>query len=1145
SVLFPVTAAASGPLCLRVPLAAAVEGADGDELASTGDRNFDEVVLVDRRDGTALFTEGRDPQARLGALPGFDPKNMGVSRRIADMEIGSSRYRVFLQPLALTVPLIGPAVAAPADVAAPGKPSDESTLLLAGFVREERFQTELYQVRPTAFLWAAAMVAIAVFCWPLAKLWLVGPRTRFGRFDAAFLVTAAVIATALSALLFPMLVAQASLGQRLDRHLSSVAAQISRQLTEEVGAAARALDVFVKQSEPYRAVLGAADDRSKWSEIRAACEQLAGETPKPDPSSAAPADPTSAPASPSAADVPIAQLSEVTYRDDERRWPLCELVHAPSIVPKESTAGGRELAFWVNREGLQQLKRVTAAHGTPAVAVTGRDYFQQAIEGKARMLGAADSASEGALGVPEVVRSVTSSQKVLLVARPTIENGKTTGVAAIEVKIGALRAPLLPKGFQMAVARGDGTVMLHSKLDAHHGHSIFEDLGGRAGGELRALMAAGTSGEIDARYRGTPSRLKVALDPGTGWFVVVIASQGLLDVVVTDTSVSTLACVALFAVLLGAIAAMSAIVRGSRAKLTGDALSGHVLSLRPHTRLAPVYASTGLRMLGIASALSFLTLGLGCFVPTTVLVMLAVALAIRASLSIPGFWRPVQIPPRSSQGTWRDDLPTTYALACFGLANVFIIFPTIIFFVGAHCAAVGNLLRAEQDHYRSHLETRASCLALSAESPAEKGRCSDIFWPPDMRRAEPVDRPTNAAWFTEPALWPAAVLTDRLPLYTSAKYDTALLSRAAPDVEPPLPRSWVRTGSSLRLQPFTRAWALESDLPRLIGFDRWMWPIFVVMVFVALTAGANAVAYQTVQRLFFTDVLIERRAALAVKARLTPDLLARELPPAKHARVLILHPHPELAAKLRSDPRFAPLSEAASPCAPPKAITFVGDLEPILGHAARSERLREAIATEPSLLLLSSVDPLRQGTAEQRRLWALALKDFRVVNGPGRPVPTPSKLAHTLIPGEQPSEAAFMHEWSTSDDDERRVLAQLAIDGYASPNPKNAATLRHLAARGLLDSDTLTLRDDDFRDFLRRTVSADDLHVWQMGETALAWRAVRVPLSAGVAILLALLGVSRPDIAETSALLPPIAAGLPVLLRLLASMASGKKTTAA
>ena len=108
------------------------------------------------------------------------------------------------------------------------------------------------------------------------------------------------------------------------------------------------------------------------------------------------------------------------------------------------------------------------------------------------------------------------------------------------------------------------------------------------------------------------------------------------------------------------------------------------------------------------------------------------------------------------------------------------------------------------------------------------------------------------------------------------------------------------------------------------------------------------------------------------------------------------------------------------------------------------------------------------------------------MHGPGRPVPASSKLAHALIPGEQPSEAAFMHEWTTSDDDEKRVLAQLAIDGYTSPHPKNAPTLRHLAARGLLDADTLTLRDDDFRDFVRRTVSTDDLHVWQASETTLA-----------------------------------------------------------
>jgi hypothetical protein len=454
------------------------------------------------------------------------------------------------------------------------------------------------------------------------------------------------------------------------------------------------------------------------------------------------------------------------------------------------------------------------------------------------------------------------------------------------------------------------------------------------------------------------------------------------------------------------------------------------------------------------------------------------------------------------------------------------------------------LLRAEQDHYRAHLETRPACLAMPADGAANDA-CPDVMWPPDMRRSAPASRPENVAWFTEPALWPAAELTDRLPLYTSAKYDTALLSRAAPDAIPPPPRAWTRSGSALHLQPITGAWALESDLPRLIGFDRWGFPIFVVLVFVAMTALANAVAYRTVQRLFFTDVLAERKAALAVKTRLSPDLLARELLAAKQARVLVLHPPPDLAAKLRGDPRFSPLAQAASPCAPPKAVTFVGDLEPLLGNAASAERLRDAIATEPVLLLLSSVDPLRQGTPEQRRMWALALKDFRVVQGPGRPPPAPPKLAHALIPGEQPSEAAFMHEWIASDDDEKRVLAQLAIDGYASPNPANAETLRHLAARGLLDPDTLTLPDDDFRDFLRRTVSTDDLQHWQATETALAWRAVRIPLSAGVAILLALLGVSRPDLAEAGALLPPIAAGLPVLLRVLASMASGRKTAPA
>jgi hypothetical protein len=307
--------------------------------------------------------------------------------------------------------------------------------------------------------------------------------------------------------------------------------------------------------------------------------------------------------------------------------------------------------------------------------------------------------------------------------------------------------------------------------------------------------------------------------------------------------------------------------------------------------------------------------------------------------------------------------------------------------------------------------------------------------------------------------------------------------------------------------------------------------------------GANAVAYQSIQRLFFTDVLTERKGALAAKFKLTPDALARDLLPSKHARVLVLHPPCELAAKLENDPRFAQLPELSSPCSPPKAVLFVADLGPLLANATWSDRIREAAAIEPALLVLSGVDPLRQGPADQRRTWAATLKDFRVVGGPGRPTAVaPAKHGPALIGGEQPSEATFAHEWATSDDDEQRVLAQLAIDGYASPNPRNAPTLRHLTARGLLDSDTLTLHDDDFRDFLRRTVSSDDLQAWQAGETALAWRAVRLPLSVGVTILLVLLGVSRPDLAETGALLPPVAAGLPILLRVLAAMASGKKS---
>jgi hypothetical protein len=181
----------------------------------------------------------------------------------------------------------------------------------------------------------------------------------------------------------------------------------------------------------------------------------------------------------------------------------------------------RELAFWANPSGYQQIKRQRASLGTPNIDISSREYFQDAI--RQRTL---------SYGVPQVVRSATSTEKVLIVARPTYEDeskkqGDPTGVAAVQTSIEELERLVLPRGFQMSVLRADGTVMLHSTIDEHHEHNFFDDLSNTH--ELGELMQEGVPGEVDADYLGVSSRLHVERNRKSGWSVVTIASRGVVD----------------------------------------------------------------------------------------------------------------------------------------------------------------------------------------------------------------------------------------------------------------------------------------------------------------------------------------------------------------------------------------------------------------------------------------------------------------------------------------------------------------------------------------------------------------------------------------------------------------------------------------
>jgi hypothetical protein len=211
------------------------------------------------------------------------------------------------------------------------------------------------------------------------------------------------------------------------------------------------------------------------------------------------------------------------------------------------------------------------------------------------------------------------------------------------------------------------------------------------------------------------------------------------------------------------------------------------------------------------------------------------------------------------------------------------------------------------------------------------------------------------------------------------------------------------------------------------------------------------------------------------------------------------------------------------------------------------EALLECIsvaASEPGdLVLLANAEPFRAVPKHLAGRWARALEGFETVRAIEGRQPRPA-LGASLDPGpltpRTMSRARYERLWEESDETERRVLGQLAVDGYANPTPENGETLDQLVARGIISQNTLTLENEPLRRFIRSKVSSVELDAWQQSDGGSVWNTVRVPLATSVAAALAIFGSSAPELTATSAaLVPTIAAGVPAILRILLTFAQG------
>lgn len=1098
-------------LCLRVRVDQIVPFAAGRTVSRADVQNaFDEVLLADGKTCQVLAWSDTDPQVRPSTLPHCaaamtlesDPASGGGSGKQeaskqepkqeekksdresdqgAGLAIGGSSYHAFWQPLRSSFQCESSDANNGLDAATACGPG--RSLVVAGLVRDGRMRDQIRGLSPLVFLFVVALAALAVFSWPVAKLWLVGARARFTRFDSVFLATSALAGTLIIALVVMTLIARECLTKRLDDQLTAVATELTTRLSAEMTAASGQLDGFLDQTKDVRAKMIKAG-RSSFNdlvvnrEVSKACDSFAEHAVDPGPRRP-----------------PAPPLYDVQWPDlgSDKRWPVCDVASAVRMTagsgPNASTA------FWANDRGDVQIETSDLPVGSPPVNVAARRYFRQAR----------DEAEEARPhDVVEVVRSLASTRKVLVVSRSAEvardqRIASTAGVVAFETNLDRFEKLGIPPGIQWAAIDQRGKVMLHSSIDDHHGHDLFDDLDPPTENDLRAAMLAAKGVPFDGEYRGVRSRFFVRSNQASNWFVVAIGSRGTNEAITRNTLITASSAFGLFVLVLALVVIGLALHRIARSD--GD-YRPSLLDPRPRGDSSRVYARVFQRV-GIGSAV-LLALTLVCpWIPTMLLLLAAVTLLLVSARELPGIWptdptgagASAEVPPKADESvkTWRDRLTLTYPLCCFGFATAFVVVPATICFVGSFSLATRSALRSEQ-----LLELPRPDCDAAVKGPS----CPKVVahLEPSLVPREAQDAPPNMLLHGG-MLWPLETVMKSIPDYISGATHTSCVGNDSRD----RCLKWVEADSKLRLVADKESWMLVSSMPRLLRNTNYGHLALGALGVALLLLAAHAAAYVSLKRLFFLDCLIERDAAR------TKDEERRQAPEAS-GPVLYLFPPPDLLKGPEATEPGTVVLRAEDPWSAPEAMIA---------------------SVKGATLVLAEVDPLRRGPANFRDAWADALKGFAVIRGRGRP---PTHVA----PGDSPNPAVFAHEWKLCDPDEQRVLAQLAFDGHVSPHPSNGPVLRHLAARGLVDDLTLSIADPAFARYLAHSIPSEQLEEWEGGETDVAWSVVRVPLLTSVALIIGLVLMSHPELAESGALLlPPVAGTLPVLLRFVA-MLTGK-----
>ena len=1137
---------------------------------------FDALLLVDRNGQTILQRSPSglelsrvdrltDAAASVGgtgtgaASAQSTFKALWMSSNSANVEIGDAAYRLYVQPIPLSLIRVDAkrAAASAAAVTAPGEPEEWA---LCGLVRTDKFRAASAAISYTYLLWFSAALVAIFLAIPLMKLRMLRARERLRRGDGVLVAASAFLVTGLlTFVLLDVYYFWNVFGDATDEYLQHTAEELGRGLQAEVGDIRALMDVLDSRLAEQKTLHNPQDS---WPE-----------------------------------DGPRIYIGDGGSACFPQPW-VCERLLLKSAVTERGVYPYFDLVAWNDQNGEQQIKWTAARKLTPFINLQSEKIpYWDAL--KRAALATAPHDGIGVLVSPNTGTVVTAFWRAIKATEAERNDRKirlgSQTLAMYRVPI-AFDHPVLPPHVQFAVVERTGRVVFHSDGGRSLTENFLQETEDNAA--IRALISSRHRAALSSYYHGRRHRLYVMpltvpqfTDPG--WSLIVFQESIIPETFNLETLTLAAALFAMFALVLAAVWAGACAISPRLA----------VKWFWPDERKGGRYQAVAL-VNGVLGVLFLAAL----FLPSTPLllvsgILVATSLAATFAIVVRRDW------PYASNAPWR----TNFLWARLSLLFVVAAMPAVACFQAAYDYEMGLFVRSGQLHLAQSLDARNDLIVRRLEPLELQDITLNGYTDKDRSKNENAigllgffgTRTVSAnASRGAVALTPSRV--DRVLQFIHRPYNSEAID----------PESVFQGGSGVAQEP---EWKRLTDVPATYSLtvsapsgprtlvatvpvaQPTAW--YLLLVTAIVTALFLLLRY-TVQPLY---LLSRVRAVEAVDAAVTATATNRLLIGLPGAAATVLRNDQKIRTfdirtaafverrrqlKVVANERRRVVGMPASvssifgvdwdepreaPTEPKReeggwAETFdysslPKDGDAIVGVEHLEHRFDEAAFRMQSLLFLEELV-----YRHERTLWVVNHRDpveqlreaQHAAHATGKAEGAKEELAAELArwtkllssftrvkaglaPGEIHRAADgsgtpyFRAVWDACSRDEKIVLRQLADEGVV--NPQSRAIVGRLMENGLVVRDrAFSISSDAFRRFVQGAASADQIRSWEHEGIITPWGTIAATVASLAFGLAGLLIFTQQQLLDAwIGFMPALAPILPKVVRWLADTQTGPK----